>query len=80
MRTVSFNITLNAMRGVKPRETLEKLESLVENGTVSTLVIGTKAVGENKWIIKEISETWDVIMNKGELVKASLSISLEEYV
>lgn len=80
LRTISFNITLNAMHGVKPREMLEKLESFVENGTVSNLVIGTKAVGENKWIIKEISETWDVIMNKGELVKASLSLSLEEYV
>lgn len=80
LRTISFNIVLNAMHGVKPREMLEKLESVVENGTVNTLVIGTKAVGENKWIIKEISETWDVVMNKGELVRASLSLSLEEYV
>ncbi len=79
LRTISFNITLNAIYGVKPRTMLESLEKIVEDGTVNTLVIGTKAVGENKWILKEISETWDVIFNKGELVKASLSLSLEEY-
>lgn len=79
LRTISFNITLNAIHGVKPRIMLENLEKIVEEGTVNTLVIGTKAVGENKWILKEISETWDVIFDKGELVKASLSLSLEEY-
>ena len=80
LRTISFNMTLNASNGVKPREMLEKLESLVENGIANTLIVGTKPIGENQWIIKEISETWDVVMNKGELAKASLSLSLEEYV
>ncbi|CAI3224149.1 phage tail protein [Clostridium neonatale] len=79
LRTISFNITLNAVHGIKPREMLESLEKIVESGTANTLVIGTRAIGENKWILKEISETWDVIFNKGELFKATLSLLLEEY-
>lgn len=79
LRQITFNITLNAVHGVKPRAILSKIEKMVENGTVETLVIGGKKVGNNKWKMTSISETWDNVLNKGELVKASLSISLEEY-
>lgn len=79
LRSITFTIKLDAMLGVKPRKTLEKIEKAVEKGYVYALVIGGKKVGKNKWKITKISEKWDVIYSAGELVKASLDISLEEY-
>lgn len=80
LREVSFAIELNAMLGVKPRKQLEKIEKAIENGTVENLVIGGKKVGKNKWKITNMSESWNCIMSKGELVQASCQITMEEYV
>lgn len=77
---VTFTITLSAQHGVKPRTTLDNIGKYVDNGTPAKLVIGTKQVGKNKFIISQTSEAWDMIWNKGELVKATLNITLEEYV
>ena len=80
LRALSFNIHLSAMHGVKPRTTIENIEKAVESGTVLPFAVGSKKVGANKWVIESMSETWEEIYNKGELVSASLSLSLKEYV
>ncbi|WP_167955140.1 phage tail protein [Anaerosporobacter faecicola] len=80
LREVSFEIELNAMLGVKPRKQLEKLEKAIENGTVANLVIGGKKVGKNKWKIVSLSEKWNYVMSKGEVVQAIGQITMEEYV
>lgn len=80
LRSVSFTITLHAQHGVKPRKTMEAIEKAIETGRVEKLVIGGKAVGTNKWKITNMSESWDVVLSKGELAKATLSLTLEEYV
>lgn len=79
LRQITFNVTLSAVHGVKPRKIIETMEFMVENGLVEKLVIGGKKVGKNLWKILTISEAWDVIMSKGELMQATLSVTLEEY-
>jgi hypothetical protein len=79
LRSITFTIQLDAMLGVRPRKTLEKIEKSVENGLTYPMVIGGKKIGKNKWAITKISEKWNVIYNKGELAKATLDISLTEY-
>ncbi len=76
---VTFSITLDARHGVKPRSTLTKIEKCVTSGTPEYLVIGGTKVGSNKFVMTAISETWNEIYNKGELVRASLDVTLEEY-
>ena len=61
-------------QGVKP-----KPEFLVETGTAERLVIGTRPVGKNPVRLTGSSETWDVIYNRGELARATMTITLEEY-
>lgn len=78
LQTISFEMRLDAEHGVKPMDTLGLLERMVEHGVAMILVIGDLRVGQNYWKITSISEKWDTILNKGELVKASVSISLEE--
>lgn len=79
LRQITFKISLDARLGVKPRKTLETIEKMIEKGTVEQLVIGGKKVGSYKWKILSMSETWDTILNKGELLRAKASLTLEEY-
>ncbi|RDY26744.1 phage tail protein [Lachnotalea glycerini] len=79
LRSITFTINLDAMLGVRPRKTLEQIEKAVENGLTYPLIIGGKKVGKNKWAITKLSEKWDVIYQKGELAKATLNLSLTEY-
>lgn len=79
LQTLSLEITLSAWLGIKPREMLKKIEKMVEAGEANPLIIGENIVGEHEWIITKSSETWDYILNKGELVKAKVTINLQEY-
>jgi hypothetical protein len=79
LQTISFDITLDASLGVKPRYLLGVLERMVETGEVNTLVIGKKMVGKNKWVITKSSEAWEVVLRGGELYRASVSLTLQEY-
>ena len=79
LRKLTFKIVLDATLGVKPRKTMEKIEKAVENGTAERMVVGGKAIGKNKFVITDISEAWDVVYNGGELARATLSVTMEEY-
>lgn len=80
LQGISFSVLLSVNHGVNPRVTLERIASAVEKGENFLFVLGGKAVGENKWKIVSVSESWDVIMKEGILVQAKVTISLEEYV
>lgn len=43
------------------------------------MVVGGKMVGANRWRITSISEAWNVVYNKGELVKATVTVTMDEY-
>ena len=78
-RRVTFEMTFDAIYGVKPRKMLETLEKMVENGTVDYLVIGGRKIGDNRFYISSMSETWDVVYNRGQLERATVSVTMEEY-
>lgn len=79
LQQITFTITLNAQHGVKPRKTMEGIEKAVEKGQVESLVIGGAKVGKNKWKITQMTEAWDIVMSQGEVQKATLNLTLEEY-
>lgn len=79
LQTVSFDITLDASLGVKPRQLLGVIEQMTESGEANELVIGRKLVGKNKWVITKCSQAWDVILRGGELYRANATLSLQEY-
>lgn len=78
--TLSLSIFLSATHGVKPRDTINNIEKAVENGTPYLFVVGGRQVGSNKWVITDMSETWDEIIMDGRLVSANITINLAEYV
>ena len=79
LKDSSFSIVLSADHGVKPRETMDKIVKAVESGQVMPFTLGGKVIGSN-WIIKSNSGMYDIVMNKGEVAKATVKITLEEYV
>lgn len=80
LQGLTFSIVLDARHGVRPRTTIESIEAAVESGRVESLVIGSKKVGKNKWKITQMGEVWNTVLNKGELVRATINLTLEEYV
>lgn len=79
LRKLSFTITLDATLGVRPRAVLDMLEDHAEKGHVFPMVVGGKRIGRNNWRMTEVSEAWEVILNRGELVRAKVNVSMEEY-
>lgn len=78
-RTISLSIHLSAMHGVRPQETMERIEAAVESGTPYPLVIGSKKIGSYQWVITDMSEAWGGIIEGGHLASADLTLSLSEY-
>ena len=76
---ISFVIVLDARHGVKPRKILKAIEKDVRKGTPRSIVIGGKKVISNKITINSVSETWDEVWNKGELIRATAELTIEEY-
>ena len=79
LQTISLTIHLSAALGVKPRRILDMVERMVERGTAEYLVIGGRLVGRRPFRVTGSSEAWDKVYSRGELAKATLTISLEEY-
>ena len=79
LQSITLEIVLDASLGVRPRKILNKISQMVESGQAETLIIGRQRVGNGKWVITKCSEAWDVILQKGELYRATLSLTLQEY-
>lgn len=76
---INLPITVSATLGVKPRKMLELVEDMVESGDAEYLIIRCRPVGRHPFRLTASSETWGDMYRHGELAKASLTITLEEY-
>ena len=79
LRNVTMDIQLLASLGVKPRKMIDTLEAAVTKGKYERLVIGGRALGKNKFKITNVSEAWNYVLNGGELIAATVSVTFEEY-
>lgn len=76
---INLPITLSANLGVRPRRVLEMVEAMVESGDAEYLIINCRPVGRHPFRLTSSSETWGDMYRHGELAKANLTITLEEY-
>ena len=42
-------------------------------------MIGSRRIGKNKWRITNLSEAWETVLNRGELVRAKVTVTMVEY-
>jgi len=66
--TITMDIILDATLGIKLWPVHRAIRRALLDGEVNDLIIGTKRLGSSKWFIKSVSESWDVVWNRGELV------------
>ena len=79
MDEITLEVILDAELGVKPRATMKKFRSAAKNGSVAYFYVGGKKVAKHKFYIASGTENWAEIWNKGELVRATASITFGEY-
>ena len=80
LQKLTFTMELNASFGVRPRAVLDMLERHTEQGHVFPFVVGGRRVGRYRWRITDLSEAWETIYNRGELYRAKVNVTMEEYV
>lgn len=76
---ITFTVKLDAQHGIRPKDTLELIGLCVSYGLPGYLVIGNRRVGVSRFVVTQMSETWDCVWNGGELVQATVELTLEEY-
>ena len=77
--SVDLTVTFSAHRGQSPKRYIDKLESACKAGELNYLFVGGKRIGDGKYYIESVSETWDEVWNQGELARATLELSFREY-
>ena len=64
---------------MRPRATLEQLQRYAESGAVDWFVVGGAPLTPNQMKLNSVSDTWDVVLNRGELMQCTVKLELEEY-
>lgn len=75
----TFNIRISKYLGADPLVDIPKLFDYERTGTALPLVIGKKAYGKDRWLIKSHKSTLETFDREGNLVSANVSITLTEY-
>lgn len=77
---ISFDMQLRADYGINPEKELENLRQMRDNGTAVTLILNNSPVTDNLWVIESLDEKVTFWGSGGEILSASVSVSLLEYV
>lgn len=76
---ITFSMYLSAYLGVNPMTELVKLLTAERSGTAMRLVIGEKAYGKYRWVITGTKKELEDFDNRGNLLSASVRVSLMAY-
>lgn len=77
---MTFDIVLSVFLGVNPMTDLVKLWEYERKGQALPLVIGSKAYGKYRWVIKSHKINMQTFSGSGDLLEATVSVSLLEYI
>ncbi len=80
IREISFSVLLSVSHGIRPRATMERIEKAIENGENNPFILGGRSVGIYNWVITNMSESWDIIIQDGKLVQGKVTLTLQEYI
>lgn len=76
---ISFDVTLSAYLGVSPMADVVKIWDYERSGRALPLVLGSKAYGKYRWVIKSHKIKMQTFDGHGNLTSATVSLSLTEY-
>ena len=78
-QTLTLDVIVDARHGVSPRKTIDAIRKHMETGKPEYFVMKGKKVCQGKVVITKMTSTWDEVWNRGELVRATVSLELMEY-
>ena len=76
--SATFTVYLSGFLGVNPLTMIKKMDKYRKKGKILSLVIGGKKYG-TKWVITQNQKDYEKFDNKGNLLIAKVSVTLEEY-
>lgn len=76
---ISFTMYFAASMGVNPIKEISELLFAKRRGDIMILVIGTKAYGKHRWVIESLSTQLEHFDAQGNVLAASVNISLGAY-
>lgn len=79
LRQLSFDVVLDARLGVKPHSIIKKMHKMVEDGKIGIFMLGTHKIGKGKWKMEKVSDEFSLIYSAGQLVRATVNVTLSEY-
>lgn len=76
---ITVPVYLSAFAGTNPAEEIGKIRSMIKTGSPHYLVIGTTAYGNVRWVIQKAKIDMQRYDNEGDLLEATVSLTLLEY-
>ena len=76
---MELNIHLNTTLGIDPKTQKEKLEAMVKSGENAPFMLGNAPIGDGNWLIYQCETTYETVDGEGNLLKASLHLTLREH-
>lgn len=75
---ISFDMSFRIEMGLNPQKAIDQLHDALINGEVHPLRIGNKTFGN--FIIKSLSDSYDLIDGRGNVFGAFVNVNMQEYV
>ncbi|WP_213692121.1 phage tail protein [Aminobacterium sp. EBM-42] len=76
--SVTMTICFRVALGVNPRVEIDRLREMRDDGIYAPLILAGRPLGT--FVIESINETWSQIDNHGRLLRATVDLTLREYV
>ena len=77
--TITFTVQLVAALGINVMKEMINFMTACRTGKVLPLKIGKKLYGKYRWVIKSVTITSREYDNQGNLLRADLNITLNDY-
>lgn len=77
--TITFKMRFDVRYGINPRNEMDKLVNITNQGKALPLIIGGKSIGNYRWTIIKLGQFWKEIDNRGNLLIGTIDIELQEY-
>lgn len=80
LKEINFTIPLKIEFGLNPMKEIDAWETIKLKGVPAYFILGTKPYGTNKWLLISTEPNDQEFDGMGNLLKANLKITLQEYV
>lgn len=80
LEQIQFGVTLSRYMGITPETVIDQLRQVLSAGVAYQLVMGGKPVGEYKWLLTGLSVSDVTLNSRGEMISATVKLTLSEYV